>query len=87
MKCTLRKVNEGIIATIAIIDNYSMTTNGVMVKKPLKDKYEEILASTFGLGLELVLQGLTFDENKSMLEMVGKEYPYTTTDKQLIITL
>jgi hypothetical protein len=65
MKCTLRKVNEGIIATVDERPNkgdyyYSLNTTKIHKCKSDEtwDNWQLILASTFGVGMELYVEYL-----------------------------
>jgi hypothetical protein len=108
MKCTLRKVSDGIIVTIderpRIDDHwvYIGFDEPIEVGHPVympnwfnklwdKGNYHKILASTFGVGLELVaplddIMSISDEEWFAMLES-NKEYEYTITDNKLIIKL
>jgi hypothetical protein len=106
MKCTLRKVSDGIIVTIderpRIDDHwvYIGFDEPIEVGHPVympnwfnklwdKGNYHKILASTFGIGLELVAHYIGFEPKfniNGVLEL-GKEYEYTITDNKLILKL
>lgn len=96
-KCTLRKVNEGVVATVDEIPkigdwSYNTITN-LLWFNDFNEKYlyaeQKIIASTFGVGKELVAHYIGFEPKfniNGVLE-IGKEYEYTETETNVIIKL
>ena len=92
MKCTIRKSDKGIVATdinISVKEEhyfYDPNTDWVMLYEkgdPYLTEFELILASTFGVGMELVFKPNCPDEWVNF----DTEYPYTIQYNKLIITL
>jgi hypothetical protein len=98
MKGTLRKTNEGIVFTIdedMINCKCYDTIQNKIVDSIFYNKREyychKILASTFGVGLELWVKDKDFG-NDNCIEVLNNyefntEYPYTIQDNKVIIEL
>jgi hypothetical protein len=99
-KGTLRKVNEGIVFTIderpKMGEHYYNTIINECNFRTLRNDslYEsqdqKILASTFGVGLELQVYYNTYSKatkDEVLESMVGYEYPYTIQDNKVIIEI
>lgn len=101
-KTTLRQVPQGVVATIderPKIGEYHLEDNQILNIFPnyLTDlnACDKVIASTFGVGKELVIEGYTVFGSKSIrtdkLEVLGiefgKPYDYTETYNQVIIKL
>lgn len=96
MKCTLRKVNEGVVATVdrrPKLNEYYFDTmfqdwvkNNFDVCEDYEDKdLHTIIASTFGVGKELLIQNQTMQ--KIEVFDFNQPYEYTETETNVIIKL
>lgn len=99
MKCYLRKVPEGVIATIEgplakgePYYNFDKGWFNINAPYPYKSSnFEKVIGSTFGVGKELMVNY----KGQIMAELVGKkkkleldkQYYYTETETQIIIQL
>ena len=98
MKCTLRKTEQGVVATIderpkmqeyyCYIVDFQVEKRMIINDNYYNKNFHTIIASTFGVGKELViptktnLSALIWDNNCN-----DGEYDYTETETQIIIQL
>lgn len=102
MKCTLRKVEQGIVATIneemkvgdyryCITRGYYRKVVQIDLKYANKHKsFHKIIASNFGVGMELDVYYNAYSKatkDEVLESMVGLECSYSIVDNKVIINL